>query len=77
MKLWILKPRDENGGPWMPWYDKVFGFVVRSKTEEGARALASKDHRDEGKDAWLDSKLSTCAELAPEGKAEIIMRGFE
>ena len=90
MKLWLLRPnknlaKDDN--PWEPWYDKAFGFVVRAETEEEARKMANEKGGDEigpaqidvyrtGGDPWLDPKYSSCAELTPEGKSEIIIKDF-
>ena len=66
MKLWLLRPRllsakraaeseecEDVEWPWDPWYDKAFGFVVRSETEEDARALAAKECGDEGEHGHL------------------------
>ena len=70
MKLWILRPlefktQDMNlhglgSGPWSPWYDKSFGFVVRADSETEARLLAAENCSGEGENAWLDEKLSFC-----------------
>lgn len=91
MKLWLLHPMDglaKNDNPWEPWYDKAFGFVVRSETEEEARKFAHEQAGDEnrgvflgGKIAdtnspWLDAKYSTCTELLPEGEAGVVMQDF-
>lgn len=42
MKLWLLRPIDPHGGLWDPWFDKIFGFVVRAETETEARTLADR-----------------------------------
>lgn len=79
MKLWILKPISHDKGPWKPWYDKVFGFVVRAKTEQEARGIAHFNAGDENrtdKAPWLYAELSTCVELTTEGDAEMILRDF-
>ena len=91
MKLWILRPVDGlNAGenPWNPWYDKVFGFVIRAETEEAARAFAHADAADENRGEflgkpiastqapWLDSKYSTCIELSADGEAGVLMQNF-
>lgn len=90
MKLWLLRPIDDesDSGPWSPWYDKAFGFVVRAETENAARALIGENHEggDEIRttyasppsvtDPWRDTKLSSCEELTAEGPAEIIIRDF-
>ena len=79
MKLWILLPLDEDSGPWRPWYDKAFGFVVQAETAEEARQLASESAGDETRvheTVWLDPLYTRCEELLPSGKASIIMRDF-
>lgn len=76
MKLWILRPIDPNGGPWFPWYDKAFGFVVRAESEKEARELVAFDAGDESWEAWVDSKYSSCVELTPIGEREIIIKDF-
>lgn len=88
MKLWILRPVDglpANDNPWEPWYDKCFGFVVRTETEEDARKAADDDGGDENghswdsssqKHPWLNPKYSTCLELTTDGEAELVMRDF-
>ena len=72
MKLWLLQPVT----PWVPWYDKAFGFVVRASTEEKARWLASTQAGDEGCAVWLDAKQTTCVELVANGKQDVILRDF-
>ena len=69
MKLWLLVPVVD----WNPWYDKVFGIVVRAKSEQQARQQASEDHGAEGKEVWLDSTKTTCSILASKGKQETII----
>lgn len=90
MKLWLLRPRKdlpENDDPWDPWYDKAFGFVIRAETEEEARVFANKDGGDEtgkvshrtyrtGGDPWLNSKMSSCEELKPDGEAGTVIQDF-
>ncbi len=91
MRLWLLRPAGglkKGDNPWEPWFDKVFGFVVRADTEEEARALAHDDAGDENrggfrgrakyltKQPWLDAKYSTCVELLPEGAAGVVMEDF-
>lgn len=75
MKLWILKPVEPLPAMWIPWYDKVFGFVVRASNEEEARIIAADLAGDEDRDInpWLYSKYATCEELLPEGKAGPIL----
>lgn len=82
-KLWILRPmpwRAEHAGvpavpsPWIPWYDKTFGMVVRAVSERSARSIAAEGCAEEGEEAWLNSDYSSCVELTPEGNAGTIMR---
>jgi hypothetical protein len=86
MKLWLLKPVDDNAGPWDPWYDKTFGFVVRAETEERARAVAqgkggpeTYEYNDKytgrtAVPAWTDPKLSSCVELTADGVEEVVLQ---
>jgi len=66
MKLWILRPtgyNDEHPDNWTPWYDKAFGFIISTVTEERARRIAAENAGDEGEDAWLNANTSSCKEL--------------
>jgi len=81
MKLWILRPvkhLPDDKGPWNPWYDKSFGFVVIADTEKLARKVAHDNAGDENDDysPWIDSKYSTCDELTPEYGKELVMKDF-
>ena len=91
MKLWLLRPVEnlpDNDNPWEPWYDKVFGFVVRAETEAEARDMAHADagHENRGeflndkiadtKEPWKDGKYSTCVELLPAGQAGVVISDF-
>lgn len=86
MKLWILKPLKPNAlkGPWEPWYDKAFGFVVRAETEEAARAVAQDNGGGETdayplrglRPAWTNPKFSSCVELTADGQEEMVLRDF-
>jgi len=90
MKLWILRPKEnlsEQNNPWIPWYDKAFGFVVRSETEERARQIANSFGGSEtglismvvyrtGGDPWLDPDLSSCVELTLDGEERMILVDF-
>ena len=78
MKLWLLSPKQEEG-PWNPWYDKCFGFVIRAEDEASARALAHANAGDEnrrGGSPWLDESQSSCEELLPDGEAGMILQDF-
>ena len=89
MKLWLLRSIDglqHNDNPWEPWFDKVFGFVVRAENEKDARKFAHEEAgaENEGEflgekianttSPWLDAKYSTCIELLPDGDAGIVLR---
>jgi hypothetical protein len=83
MKLWLLEPirpfnrrAESQYNPWEPWYDKAFGFVIRAETEVEARIIASKNHGDEGEDAWLSSELASCIPLRNAGDPGVILRSF-
>jgi len=86
MKLWLLRPvtGDEEVGPWDPWYDKTFGFVVRAETEEEARAMAEEEGGDENRAGyghrrfvWRDPALTTCEELTQAGEPGVVMKDFQ
>lgn len=89
--LWILKPvkhRNRGDDPWHPWFDKVFGFVVRATSEEEARKFAHKEAGAEnGKRflyrkpsrtnaPWLDAKYSDCLPLADDGEIGVVLKDF-
>ena len=88
MKLWLLRPVEYlPDNPWKPRYDKAFGFVIRSNTEDEARYIANENGGDEngpvsfstyrtGGNPWLDPKLSTCIELLPDGEPGLVIRDF-
>ena len=91
-RLWLLRPigypNETDDGPWVPWYDKVFGFVVEAETEERAREMADANAGDENwgftrgdlatrkRAPWLNREWSTCVELAATGEQRIIMKDF-
>ena len=82
MKLWLLRPIEDYGGAWRPWYDKCFGAVVAAETEEEARGLIETGDEDTSKrteldldkriNPWLDPTLSTCVELESTEAGQII-----
>jgi hypothetical protein len=72
MKLWLLQVNDAQE----PWFDRMFGFVVRAKDEAGARRLASSRAGDEGPEGWLSPAHSTCVELKADGTEEVIMEDY-
>jgi hypothetical protein len=82
MKIWLLKPIDSESGPWDPWYDKPFGFVIRAATEERARQVADREAHDldlryrSTLGAWLDANLVSCVELTGDGSEEVLLTDF-
>jgi hypothetical protein len=54
----------------------MFGFVVRARSEDAARNLSASKCGDEGPDAWLSSKSSTCVELQADGPEEVVMENY-
>ena len=80
MKLWILKPINEEKFPWKPWYDRAFCFVVRASNESEARMLASKRAGGESSvsktNPWLDAERSTCLVLSEEGDPGVLVCDF-
>ncbi len=70
MHLYLLKPIK----PWEPWYDKVFGFVIRAEGEAEARWIASKKHGDEGREVWLDPLQTSCVNLEESLDKGLILR---
>ena len=74
MALYKLEPRFENGGAWKPWYDKMFGAIVRAESEQAARELLASNPRDEGAACWLDPTQSVCVEVVAVGPPEVIVR---
>lgn len=88
MKLFILRPDypniKEGDNPWNPEWDKTFGYVIRAENEAKARKMANRlskyefDKKDyKGYEhPFLYEKYTTCEELLPEGKAELIINDF-
>lgn len=73
MRLWILRPLDEDKEPFNPWYNKTFGVVVRAETEVIARALAVSVAWKEGQGVWLDPSITSCYELHSDDDPEVII----
>jgi hypothetical protein len=92
MRLWFLRPRAgvlaRESHPWRPWFDKVFGIVVRAQSEAQARALAQSGAGTEGlgiyrrfgygdeaiaAGVWLDPAYTACDELDAGGPAGIVL----
>ena len=91
-RLWLLTPRgdvlERKRHPWTPWFDKVFGLVVRASSEAEARTLAQERAGDEGlglyrtfgaseeeiaDEVWLDPAYTACEELAHAGPTAVIL----
>lgn len=92
MRLWLLRPHTEvlarGRSPWRPWFEKVFGVVVRASSEEEARALAQSEAGSEGlgiyqglglaseqvaKAVWLDPLFTACDRLLEDGPPAVIL----
>jgi hypothetical protein len=74
--LWLLTARKdlpEDDNPWDPWYEKCHEMVVRAPNGIMARHIASENAGDEGKDAWIDRRYSTCESLLVDGESELII----
>lgn len=76
MRLWLLRPVDDTLAPWRLWFNSIFGFIVRAKDEPAARALAVAQPGDEGAEAWLSPRCSTCVELPLDGSEEVVMADY-
>lgn len=86
-KLYILRPVKDDP-QWEPWYDKAFGFVVCATSHLEARKLAQAEAGDETQgewkegegysevNVWLDPVHTSCTELKPANKSEVIMQDF-
>jgi hypothetical protein len=91
-RLWLLRPHAEvlerESHPWRPWFEKVFGVVVRAPNEIEARALAQEEAGSEGVGlyrelgcareeraaaVWLDPTRTACEELEVEGPPAVIL----
>ena len=71
MKLWLLRPIEDYGGAWRPWYDKCFGAVVAAETEEEARGLietSDEDTSSKGEPSRLEVLWSS-ERLVPEKRS--------
>lgn len=75
--LYFLKPiLGITPDRWDPWFDKAFGFVVRAENEPKARQIAAYNCGDEGEDAWVNPKLSSCEILTADGEPGMIIQDF-
>ena len=75
-KLWILQPVDDSAAPWLSFHNCMFEFVVRASKEEEAREQAAKQAGDEGPDAWLSSRFSSCVELNGHGHSGVVLGSY-
>ena len=88
-KIWLLKPKGflaDADNPWIPWYNKVFGFVISAETEEMARGIADNDaglenwissmQPDKRRHPWLNKKYSTCVYLTDRYKPGVIIKDY-
>jgi hypothetical protein len=57
-----------------PGYDEVCSFIIRARSESGARIYATANYGDEGPSTWLNKATSTCTLLTTVGKPGIILR---
>ena len=85
MKLWLLQSNDgalrKRDNPWDPWYDKAFTFVIRAKSEDDARKIASENAGYEalwrkGINPWLIPKYSSCTHLVDTGDPGIVIKDY-
>ena len=72
MNLYLLQRIEDDGNI----YDCYDGHVIRANSEAEARLMASKVSADEGSNTWLEPSSSTCIEIIPDGKVEIILSDF-
>ena len=70
MNLYLLTWKWIQG---CPIYDTNREVVVRAKNASHARQLAADKAGDEGREAWLSPKRSTCRQIKVEGPAEVVI----
>lgn len=74
--LYLLKKRNDVFYPDSPWgkpHDCVMSMVVRASCVSNARSIASQYCGDEGSEAWVNSKWSTCEFVDHEGEPGVII----
>jgi len=83
--MYLIEAREEfqrygmAGSPWAYRYDCFLGFVVRAENEQQAREFAAEKSDgagDEGKEAWLDAKYSTCTILTTDGEPGVLLSDY-
>lgn len=70
MQLWILTRKKHVG------YDEHGGFVIRAKTEDEARYIASQAEYQDTKHLWHDSAETKCEPLSEVGEPGVILADF-
>lgn len=69
MKLYILKLNEAEAGP-----DVTREILVRAPNAAAARKLASATkHGDEGQEAWVSTKRTSCRQVSQNGKPGVLM----
>jgi len=80
MKLWDIgmrvdlpkTVRDQHWG-----YDCTYAAVIRAKSEQEAREIASKSlSGDQGNAVWLDEALTDCSEVTQDGEPGVLIVDF-
>ena len=72
MRIYLLKRRKQHNAR----YDEAMGFVVRAATVQEARAIASENAGDEGREMWMDANQTICTALVDTGKPGLILSDF-
>lgn len=73
MNLYLLKNLDHDDRQ----YDIARGFVIRAKSSEEARKIASQHCGDEGLETWLDPEMSSCVRIPTKSTLSgVILRDF-
>ena len=84
MRLWLLKPHKDyelgaynttdsrypRPNPFAPWYDKVFGYVIRAEDGNEARQIAA---TRSGDNVWLQPEYTFCIELTSDGEKGMVL----
>ena len=75
MNIYLLKLLDTD----VPSHDIMRALVVRAKSEELARTLASAECGDEGRYVWTQPIRTSCTELASgvKGFYSLLCRDFK
>lgn len=69
MKIYLLESNKAD-------YDEVASFVIIAPDAETARKMAAEKPGNEGAATWLLSGRSSCRQLKPGKKAEIVVREY-